>query len=555
MKEVFSITVVLLTLWAHYPFTWHNKSYISYDDDSTNYIENPHWQEMTAENVHWAMHSLVISCWEPMAWIAKMAACDFAAALYGEDSVVYGGPADCSNQEFGANVLHRSALLTHAFNAYLAYRLALEASRATQQHFKGATSSAAGKASRSTGNDWLSRLAALLAALWWGVQPQRAEVTAWASAQPYSTASTLAALAVLVAWPVAVSSANGCSGNGGAVASANMLPAMSIGQLVASAALHAAACLAKVSHITAAPATLAALHVALTLRGPALQGSTSTLGIASLSSGSNSGVRGSVGARLAAALPATSSRALTLLGAYGSGSFLALYGKLWLEMSQSADDGKYGWSSSAEGSVALPPMSLVGRFVLNPAFAVGRALRHAVCPGYYLAGEPPWVLHSEFVTVSSNSAVQLGLVVLAAAALGLLSAACLLWQHRENQPQLEVLEQQLVGGSFVSDSNNGNGKSNRSRKQRPNKQEDTPLTDATSYSSQAWVPVLAVVGQLLWVALCGWLAVLAPTLRPVGLHATTTAADRYVESSIRFFFFRLFLFYLFHDFYRVPTLP
>ena len=533
MKEVFSIAVVLFTLWAHYPFTWHNKSYISYDDDSSNYIENPHWQELTAENVHWAMHSLVISCWEPMAWIAKMAACDLAAAVYGEDSVFHGGAVDCSNQDFGANVLHRSALLTHAFNAYLAYRIALETSRAIQIRFNEVASSfPSNKGSSSSSSDWLSRLAAVVAAVWWGVQPQRAEVTAWASAQPYSTASTLAALAVLVAWPLSTSLVVDNSSNAGSVASASVLPALGIGQLATSAALHAAACLAKVSHVTAAPAALIALRTALALCGPAPQSSTSPLGITSKSSGGSSGFAGGVGARLAAALPASSSRALTLLGAYGSGSFLALYGKIWLEMSQSADDGKFGWSSSAEGSVALPPMPLVDRFVLNPAFAVGRAIRHAVFPGYFLAGEPPWVLHSEFVTVSSNSAVQLGLVVLLLAALGVSSAAWVLWQHHHHhQQQFEHLEEQLVGGSANSDSNNGNGKNNRSRKQRPNKQDnDSSMGSTSSSSTQGWVPLLVVAGQLLWVALCGWLAVLAPTLRPVGLHATTTAADRYART-------------------------
>jgi septal ring-binding cell division protein DamX len=142
------------------------------------------------------------------------------------------------------------------------------------------------------------------------------------------------------------------------------------------------------------------------------------------------------------------------------------------------------------------------------------------------------VLHSEFVTVSSNSAVQLGLFVLLLAALGVSSAAWVLWQHHHHhQQQFEHLEEQLVGGSANSDSNNGNGKNNRSRKQRPNKQDnDSSMGSTSSSSTQGWVPLLVVAGQLLWVALCGWLAVLAPTLRPVGLHATTTAADRYART-------------------------
>ena len=105
MKEAFSVSVVSLAVWAHYPFTWHSKFYITFDDDTTNYVENPYWRSLTAENVSWALRSLVVSCWEPVAWLVKMAFCDAAATL------AVGGAVICGDLDAPRYILCRESLM------------------------------------------------------------------------------------------------------------------------------------------------------------------------------------------------------------------------------------------------------------------------------------------------------------------------------------------------------------------------------------------------------------------------------------------------------------
>jgi hypothetical protein len=169
-------------------------------DDPDNFLENRDFRGVGLQNLRWAWTTMLIGVYQPVAWMLL------------EVQYVLGGL-----NPYG---FHLASALMHALNAVVLYLLTLALVRRCRP-----------------GLDPTSPVASLVSALavaLFAIHPMRAEVVAWASAQPYLPCTLFAMLSVL-----AYLRANP-AGQGGVVRSR---------WLVASFALYAAAVLSKAAAI------------------------------------------------------------------------------------------------------------------------------------------------------------------------------------------------------------------------------------------------------------------------------------------------------------------
>lgn len=156
----FAIPILLATIWAFGPGL--DNQFLNWDDDR-NFLENPAYRGLGADEVRWVWQTYHMGVWQPLAWF-------LLSAQY-----VVGG--------LSPRVYHQVSLFLHALNAvvfFLVTAQILRAARGTSPH---PSSTAA-------------YLGAAVAALLFAVHPLRVEAVTWISAQPYLPAVLFFTLAV-----------------------------------------------------------------------------------------------------------------------------------------------------------------------------------------------------------------------------------------------------------------------------------------------------------------------------------------------------------------------
>ena len=156
----FAIPILLATFWAFQPGL--DNQFLNWDDDR-NFLDNPAYQGLGADEVHWAWQTYHMGVWQPLAWL-------LLSVQYALDGL-------------SPKVYHQVSLALHAINAIIFFLVTAQILRAAR-----------GKAPLRSPT--ATYLGAAVAALLFAVHPLRVEAVTWISAQPYLPATLFFMLAV-----------------------------------------------------------------------------------------------------------------------------------------------------------------------------------------------------------------------------------------------------------------------------------------------------------------------------------------------------------------------
>ncbi|RIK68046.1 MAG: hypothetical protein DCC65_04235 [Planctomycetota bacterium] len=144
-------------------------------DDYPNYVENPHIRTLDGASIRWMLTAHLMGVWQPLTWL--ITALEYRL-FSGENMQSF---------RIGMQIV---SIGLHAIATMLWYVVALRLIQLARPEAARACESA-------------PRIGAAVAAAWFAVHPQRAEVVAWASGQPYLLSAVLCLLCVacyLKAW-------------------------------------------------------------------------------------------------------------------------------------------------------------------------------------------------------------------------------------------------------------------------------------------------------------------------------------------------------------------
>lgn len=152
---VLSLVVLAATFAAFIPSI--GNQFLDWDDNA-NFTDNPSWRGLGAEQLRWMFGTFHNGHYQPITWLTLGLDHIVAGAIYGEHAEHEPG--------MDPRVYHFSNVLYHAINAVLVYLVALRLlGCALLRDLKART--------------WMIHLAAMVAALLWGVHPLRVENVAW----------------------------------------------------------------------------------------------------------------------------------------------------------------------------------------------------------------------------------------------------------------------------------------------------------------------------------------------------------------------------------------